>query len=507
MAFPTVDATIQGEAAGPNPVLSLPTPVSAGDLLLAFVDHANNLALNFPSGWTELVNDLSDFNPGDGIANRFVVAYRDAAGGETTVTLSGGQFSGQPYVIHRISGHESPATQPPQAAHTTLGNSGSTNSPNLTPTGGAKDYLWFSAAGRWNDEGALGAPASYTNLVLEVFSTDNWTATSRRNLNAASEDPGAFTAGGSRDGTAVTVAVHPAPPVTAALSGTVTDDDESDIRLGGSTIILTLTNATWVAAGAPFDAQRQGIIDGLDSGQSEPTGWDAVLRPAIPVGNVVRTSDTVVTITLPVEADYRITENELVTATIPASATSAGAPIGATPSFTITNLAPQGVFPTIDASTSNNLAGSSLPFPLPTPVSAGDLLLAFFSERSGDTFSSGLTVPSPWVTLVNNVSNFIQSDGILHRYIVAYLDASGGETTVTLTASVSTSVAGIIHRITGHRPPSGQPPEATVVTLGNSGPSADPPSLSPTGGLRNYLWIANVGRWDDAGVVGAPGNL
>ena len=59
------------------------------------------------------------------------------------------------------------------------------------------------------------------------------------------------------------------PDLTAstsvALTGTVTASiTEADIVAGGNTIILTLTDDTWVSAGATFDAQRQAIIDGLD---------------------------------------------------------------------------------------------------------------------------------------------------------------------------------------------------------------------------------------------------
>ena len=84
-----------------------------------------------------------------------------------------------------------------------------------------------------------------------------------------------------------------------SLTGTVTASiNENDINTGGKTIILTLAGDTWVAAGATFDAQRQNIIDGCVSAQSEAAGWNAV-RPNIPVTSVVRTSSTIVTITLP----------------------------------------------------------------------------------------------------------------------------------------------------------------------------------------------------------------
>ena len=123
---------------------------------------------------------------------------------------------------------------------------------------------------------------------------------------------------------------------SAALTGTLTAGvNEADIVTGGKTLIITLTGATWVAAGATFDAQRQAIIDGIDSAQAEATGWDTVVRPAIDVGDVVRTSDTVVTITLPAVASYDITADETLTVTVPASATSSASAIVAAPTVVI----------------------------------------------------------------------------------------------------------------------------------------------------------------------------
>lgn len=125
--------------------------------------------------------------------------------------------------------------------------------------------------------------------------------------------------------------------ITAALTGTVTASiTEADIVAGGKTIILTVTGDTWVAAGATFDAQRQNIINGIDSAQAEATGWDAEVKAKEVVGAVVRTSDTVVTITLTAQAGYNITATETITATIPATALVAGNAIVATPTFTIT---------------------------------------------------------------------------------------------------------------------------------------------------------------------------
>ena len=124
---------------------------------------------------------------------------------------------------------------------------------------------------------------------------------------------------------------------SAALTGTATSSiSESDIVTGGKTIILTLTGDTWVAAGATFDAQRQNVIDGLDSAQTETLGWNNEVRDKEVVTSVARTSDTVVTITLTAGAAYDITAQETITATIPATAlvTSASAVVAA-PTFTV----------------------------------------------------------------------------------------------------------------------------------------------------------------------------
>lgn len=126
--------------------------------------------------------------------------------------------------------------------------------------------------------------------------------------------------------------------VVCAVTGTVGNGAlESELVADGGTIILTLTNDTWVASGATFNAQRQNIIDGLDAASSPATGWNTLIRDVIDISTVVRTSDTVVTITIPATSGYSITSDETVTVTVPASAlvTSSSAVV-ATPTITIT---------------------------------------------------------------------------------------------------------------------------------------------------------------------------
>lgn len=98
-------------------------------------------------------------------------------------------------------------------------------------------------------------------------------------------------------------------------------------------------------AQTPFANARAAIISGIDSAQSEATGWDAKVKANIPVGNVVRTSATVATVTLHAQADYNITAQETITVTIPATALGSAAAVVATPTFTVSTSAAGSVVP------------------------------------------------------------------------------------------------------------------------------------------------------------------
>lgn len=135
----------------------------------------------------------------------------------------------------------------------------------------------------------------------------------------------------------VGTAASPSAAVSGTLSGGVT---ETLVRDTGGTIIITLTADTWVAAGAAFDAQRQNIIDGLDAAASPANGWNNEVRDVIDVTTVVRTSDTVVTITVPATAAYDISTDEIITVTAPATAlVTSASNVTATPTLSVTAVA------------------------------------------------------------------------------------------------------------------------------------------------------------------------
>lgn len=184
--------------------------------------------------------------------------------------------------------------------------------------------------------------------VQEIVSRSGWTANNRMNLFGLAVATGLTPGFGllrdyhNSNTTCGQLSItYTVPPVSAAITGTATASiTEADIVTGGKTIIVTLTNDTWVAAGATFDAQRQAIINGIDSAQAEATGWDAVVKATQGVSGVVRTSNTVVTITLDAQATYNITAAETITVTVPsASLTGAGGAVVASPTLTVSPVA------------------------------------------------------------------------------------------------------------------------------------------------------------------------
>ena len=135
---------------------------------------------------------------------------------------------------------------------------------------------------------------------------------------------------------ALTLAFIPQP--VSALTGTITASvNETDIVTGGKTLIITLTDDNWIAAGVgSFDLQRDEIIAGVDSAQGETLGWNLVPQALQSLGGVIRTSDTVVTITWDAFATYDITATETITNTVPSTATVGAISTVSTPTFDIT---------------------------------------------------------------------------------------------------------------------------------------------------------------------------
>jgi hypothetical protein len=256
---------------------------------------------------------------------------------------------------------------------------------------------------------------------------------------------------------------------TAALTGTFVPTGRSaGVVAGGKTVIVTLTGSTWVAAGATFDAQRQNIIDGMVSAQSEATGWNAEVKAKLPVTDVVRTSSTVVTVTMSAQAAYAITAVETVTVTVPGTAV-------------------------VDATS-----------PVATPtIGVAPAVWPFYVSPDGNDSNNGLgpdashATNKPWLTLTKAVNSGTPVEPGDTVWVAPGLNFNNGGATPVSTASSAgspTTVRGDPTNSRGFKDGSGvlRAPAASWVLRRASSIDADPSNISVlitmSNGSNGWTW-------------------
>jgi hypothetical protein len=147
-------------------------------------------------------------------------------------------------------------------------------------------------------------------------------------------------------------------------------------------------------------------------------------------------------------------------------------------------------YPVVEGSNTGANAGgtgtSSYSAPLPSSITAGELLLLFVSAGAGAART--VTTPTNWSSLFNSIGA-----GSLRRFCGFYKFANGSEgASVTVAASANSFWSSTAYRISGYQ---GAPQAGTTATGSASNP--DPPNLTPSWGSAKTLWIAAAGR--DAG--------
>ena len=153
-------------------------------------------------------------------------------------------------------------------------------------------------------------------------------------------------------------------------------------------------------------------------------------------------------------------------------------------------------FPVVATSNSSNQAatGTSVTVDLPASISSGDLLIMIFGCRPVT-----VTTPTGW-TRIGTGSGAVDTE--LEIY---WREADGGEgATETVTISTAVGSAHRTYRITGAEDPDTQPPEAAFSFNDVNNNSPDPPSLTPTGGAEDFLWIATYIQRDNDSATGFP---
>ncbi len=133
---------------------------------------------------------------------------------------------------------------------------------------------------------------------------------------------------------------------------------------------------------------------------------------------------------------------------------------------------------------------------MPSGIASGDLLVSIFTAEGIPT----ITWPAGWTRFAEQ--QHTAANGTIS---MAYRTADGTEgASITVTTGTATQTDHATYRIKGAADPATQPPQASIVasTVVTSDPApaaygfgayfvpTDPPPFTPSGGLKNYLWLA-----------------
>lgn len=152
-------------------------------------------------------------------------------------------------------------------------------------------------------------------------------------------------------------------------------------------------------------------------------------------------------------------------------------------------------FPVLESAstvaTANSTAGTSHNVNLPATVNAGDLLIAVFQTSlpaSATTVTWDNSTAGVWSNLYDLDTSSLDSHQTC-KYKIA--DGTEDSATLVLTTSQSVGSEAVVFRVSGWHGTT--PPEvATVNTI--NGVSHDPPSLTPSWGAADTLWLALAGE-------------
>jgi hypothetical protein len=296
---------------------------------------------NTPSGWTSLYQQTVELGiPG---VSTLTVFGKIAGAGEGNVTVDGvGDHCAGAMIV--IAGHGLAAITNTvvgaKSDHGTTQTGCSTSGITVVGNSLIIQAIGFTDDANDTTNGSNYANANLASITEQIDQTVNTAAGGGVGIvtaTCAGTTTGATTWDHDTAVNSQSIHLGIPPLMTAAITGTITSSvTEADIVTGGKTLIITLTDGQWIAAGAAsFDLQRDEIIAGCDSAQSETLGWDLVPKALQSLGGVVRTSDTVVTITWDPFATYNITAMETITVTVPGTALVGGVGAVATPTFTV----------------------------------------------------------------------------------------------------------------------------------------------------------------------------
>lgn len=233
MAFPTIGAptTQSFTAYTTSHVVTLP-PTTAGRLLLIVWANEEEQTPITPAGWTRLFRNQDD------MTLCVYAKIADGSEGGTTidfVTRSRG-IDATVHIYYASDADYELGGVCVVVSSRASGSSTTPNPPSLTTGWGAVDVTWIAVA-LAEISTFSAAPASYTDFTTSGSSKARL-ASAQRDLNAASQDPGTFTASGSNRWYTITIGVRRQPNPKPTL----TNVSPSTFRDAQTGVVLTGTN-------------------------------------------------------------------------------------------------------------------------------------------------------------------------------------------------------------------------------------------------------------------------
>ena len=252
MTFPSTanPTTSADSSSGTTLTVNLPASISAGDyLVVAVFCHplvASVANITVPSGWTSLLA-----NTAVGSDGKFAIFHKVASGSEgssvSVTVMSSGNKDAAVALAYKVTGWGGALSN--IDISTVATGSGSAPDPgSVTANGGSADNLFIEFVGAYDDDATFSAySTNYTNGT-EIQSGGGTNAgcelgSARRELAAASDDPGTLTLSESESWGASTIVIAPAAATgsgvlsaagTGALSGTGASENAQAASMAGT---------------------------------------------------------------------------------------------------------------------------------------------------------------------------------------------------------------------------------------------------------------------------------
>jgi hypothetical protein len=175
-------------------------------------------------------------------------------------------------------------------------------------------------------------------VTIKLPSVSNYNIT--RNQTVTLTIPAACIAGAIADvAVAQNITIESVGTAALSIKGTVAYT-ESDIRTGGKTLVVTLSNAVWVDDIDTNASVKTVLLNGLKA-TTETDQWAKVLAKAGDASITKGTTAGIINIILPAAADYDIAANQAIALTIPSSAINGMSfDVKATGTVTISSVVP-----------------------------------------------------------------------------------------------------------------------------------------------------------------------